>query len=108
MIEFENVTKKYRGSVTALSGISLRIREKGVYCLLGRNGAGKTTFMRVLAGKIPVSSGGAYINGNRRGGHRPPALFFILIIVTNTNCPLLKQTKSPPIGRLSRLWRVFC
>ena len=58
MIEFENVTKKYRGSVTALSGVSLRIREKGVYCLLGRNGAGKTTFMRVLAGRIPVSSGG--------------------------------------------------
>ncbi|MDY2841631.1 MAG: ABC transporter ATP-binding protein [Candidatus Borkfalkiaceae bacterium] len=65
MIEFENVTKKYRGSVTALSGISLRIREKGVYCLLGRNGAGKTTFMRVLAGRIPVSSGGAYINGKK-------------------------------------------
>ena len=65
MIEFENVTKKYCGSVTALSGISLNIREKGVYCLLGRNGAGKTTFMRVLAGRIPVSSGGAYINGKK-------------------------------------------
>lgn len=67
MIEFENVTKKYRKSVTALSGITLRIREKGVYCLLGRNGAGKTTFMRVLAGRIPVSSGGAYINGKKIG-----------------------------------------
>ena len=62
MINFTNVTKKY-GKHIALNDISLSIPESGIYCLLGRNGAGKTTFMKSLTGHIPYSNGEISING---------------------------------------------
>ena len=56
MIEFDHVTKKY-GATLALDDLSLTIDTPGIYCLLGRNGAGKTTFLKSLAGHIPISTG---------------------------------------------------
>ena len=47
MIKLENVTKKY-GDVHVLKDITLKIDEPGIYCLLGRNGAGKTTFLKSI------------------------------------------------------------
>jgi len=62
MIELSNVTKKY-GGITAIDRMSLIIPEQGIYCLLGRNGAGKTTFMKLLAGHIAVSGGKIIVDG---------------------------------------------
>jgi ABC-2 type transport system ATP-binding protein len=62
MIEFTNVTKEY-GSLKAVDRISLSIPEKGIYCLLGRNGAGKTTFMKLLAGHIAYTEGRIKVDG---------------------------------------------
>ena len=42
VIEVRNVVKHY-GSVIALSGISMQVSEGEVLCLLGDNGAGKST-----------------------------------------------------------------
>jgi len=64
MIKFKNVTKEY-GKTTALNRISLNIPESGIYCLLGRNGAGKTTFMKTLAGHIPYTDGEIIVNGKK-------------------------------------------
>ena len=61
MIEFDHVTKKY-GATLALDDLSLTIDEPGIYCLLGRNGAGKTTFLKSLAGHIPISTGKIEVN----------------------------------------------
>jgi len=62
MIKFKNATKKY-GKTTAMDRINLEIPESGIYCLLGRNGAGKTTFMKTLAGHIPYTGGEIVVNG---------------------------------------------
>jgi len=62
MIQFKNVTKKY-GKSTAINRISLNIQESAIYCLLGRNGAGKTSFMKTLAGHIPYTDGEIIVNG---------------------------------------------
>jgi ABC-2 type transport system ATP-binding protein len=62
MIEFTNVTKKY-GRLTAIDRISLNIPEQGISCLLGRNGAGKTTFMKLLAGHIAATEGRITVDG---------------------------------------------
>jgi len=64
MIEFVNVTKKY-GKTTAIDDISIAIPESGIYCLLGRNGAGKTTFMKMLAGHIGATEGKITVDGKR-------------------------------------------
>lgn len=54
--------KKSYGSKQALKGINLEIKP-GMFGLLGANGAGKTTFMRILATLMPASSGKILIDG---------------------------------------------
>jgi ABC-2 type transport system ATP-binding protein len=59
----EAVTKRY-GSVAAVQDLTLEIRRGEVFCLLGPNGSGKTTFMRMLAGFLAPSSGRLQIAGH--------------------------------------------
>ena len=51
------------GSVVAVAGVSFEVRAGAATALLGRNGAGKSTTMRVLAGVVPASSGLAEVAG---------------------------------------------
>ena len=44
---------KHYGDVAALDGLSFSVPRGSVYGFLGRNGAGKTTAIRVLAGLAP-------------------------------------------------------
>lgn len=55
-VVFRDVLVKYE-MVTALDGLDLEIPEKGVFGLLGRNGAGKTTAIRVITGLVWLSAG---------------------------------------------------
>jgi gliding motility-associated transport system ATP-binding protein len=56
------VSKRY-GSVTALDRLTLDIRRGEVFGLLGPNGSGKTTFMRLLAGYLLPSAGRLTVAG---------------------------------------------
>lgn len=60
-IEIHSLQKKY-GSHLVLNGITTTIG-KGMYGLLGRNGAGKTTFMKVLVTLLKPSGGNVTMNG---------------------------------------------
>lgn len=64
MIEFKNVTKRY-GGTNALHDFSIMIDTSGIYCLLGRNGAGKTTMLKTLAGHIAATSGTVEVYGKK-------------------------------------------
>ena len=57
-----SVSKRY-GSVTALDQLTLDIRCGEVFGLLGPNGSGKTTFMRLLAGYLLPSAGRLTVAG---------------------------------------------
>jgi len=48
----------YYGASRALSDVSLTARKGKVTCVLGRNGVGKTSLIRAIAGLQPVTSGG--------------------------------------------------
>lgn len=63
-IEVKELSKRY-DSKMALDSISFSIEEPKIYGLLGRNGAGKTTFMEILAGQILATSGEILIDGER-------------------------------------------
>ncbi len=52
------------GAVEAVAGIDLQVPVGRATALLGRNGAGKSTTMRVLAGVIPPTSGSALVAGH--------------------------------------------
>src|SRR5690606_18618938 len=63
-IEVKELTKRY-GEKEALSNLSFTLNEPKIYGLLGRNGAGKTTFMEILAGQITATKGEVLIDGVR-------------------------------------------
>lgn len=56
------VSKRY-GAVTALDRLDLEIRRGEVFCLLGPNGSGKTTFIRLLSGFLSPSAGSLTVDG---------------------------------------------
>jgi len=62
MIEVQNLVKRYAGH-TALKGISFNVARGQVVGLLGSNGAGKSTTMRILAGYLPATSGLVRVGG---------------------------------------------
>lgn len=61
-IEAFELTKKY-GNNYALDNVSFILDKPIIYGLLGGNGAGKTTFMEILAGHILKTEGGMTVNG---------------------------------------------
>ena len=60
VLELNNITKTY-GSEKALKNISLKIYEGDIYALVGRNGAGKTTIMKVITTLINNYQGSVVI-----------------------------------------------
>ncbi|QDP39350.1 ABC transporter ATP-binding protein [Radiobacillus deserti] len=61
-IEVKQLTKRYKEKV-ALNQVSFVMDEPKIYGLLGRNGAGKTTFMQLLSGLILPNEGEILIDG---------------------------------------------
>ncbi len=62
MIEVEGLTRKY-GDLVAVDDVSFSIGKGEVVGLLGHNGAGKTTIMRMLTGYIEATAGSVVIDG---------------------------------------------
>ena len=62
-IKTENLTKKYKDKI-AVNSINLSINGGEMYALLGVNGAGKSTTIKMLSCLIKPTSGDALLNGN--------------------------------------------
>ena len=56
MLEVKNLTKQY-GEKVVVDDLSFSIKEPGVYALLGTNGAGKTTSIRMILGMLAKNGG---------------------------------------------------
>ncbi|BBG25438.1 ABC transporter ATP-binding protein [Sulfuracidifex tepidarius] len=62
MIEAKNLTKVYGDGTKALDSLTFSSSSKSL-TLLGKNGAGKTTFMRILSTQLMPTSGSALVEG---------------------------------------------
>jgi len=62
LLSVDGLCLAYDGS-NALNGVSLDIRKGELICVVGANGAGKTSLIRSIAGTIPASSGVVRMNG---------------------------------------------
>ena len=62
MLESKAITKLF-GANTAVDHVTLRLEKGHIYAMLGPNGSGKTTWMKMAAGLIKPTSGGAFFEG---------------------------------------------
>jgi simple sugar transport system ATP-binding protein len=62
LVEMREIEKQF-GNVIALSGISFSINPGECHCLLGDNGAGKSTFIKIMSGVHAPSNGTMLVNG---------------------------------------------
>lgn len=63
VLEAINLTRIYNNKVKALNNINLKISSNLIFALLGRNGAGKTTFVRIMATQLLPTHGKGYVFG---------------------------------------------
>ena len=68
IIETKHLTKKY-GNQTAVRDVNLHVEKGHIYGLLGRNGAGKTTIMKMILGLTSMTSGSAEVFGKNIKGN---------------------------------------
>lgn len=62
-IQLMSLSKSF-GAFKAVDNLSLKINGNEVFCLLGHNGAGKTTAIQMMTGILKPTSGAAIIYGN--------------------------------------------
>lgn len=65
MIEFKGLTKKFGDEFTALDNIDLTIEKGSAFGLLGSNGAGKSTMLRLIAGIYRQEAGLLTVDGEK-------------------------------------------
>jgi urea transport system ATP-binding protein len=70
MLEVRNVKLNY-GAAQALRGVTLEAATGSITCILGRNGVGKTSLIRAIAGHHPLTSGDIVFDGQSIVG-KPP------------------------------------
>ncbi len=62
MIEFKGISKRF-GSIEAVAQLTGTIQERNVFGLVGTNGAGKSTFLRMVAGIMKPDEGEILVDG---------------------------------------------
>jgi len=62
LLELKEVTKKY-GATVALDKITLKVTKGEILVIIGPNGSGKTTMLRIMAGIEKPTSGEIYFDG---------------------------------------------
>lgn len=60
----KNIVKKFPG-VIAVNNVTLEIKKGEIHGLLGQNGAGKSTFLKILYGVHKPDSGEIYLHGKK-------------------------------------------
>jgi len=89
LMKLKSVTKRY-GEITALDEVSLDVRKKEIFTVLGPNGSGKTTILRIMASIDEPTSGEVFLDGykindkNRSQARRRSTMVFQKTALFNT------------------------
>src|SRR4030095_17256575 len=76
MLELRNITKTF-GDVVANNDVSITVHKGTIHAIVGENGAGKSTIMRIAYGFYNADSGEIFVDGNKveiRNPHDASAL----------------------------------
>jgi ribose transport system ATP-binding protein len=69
-LELDGITKRY-GATVGLDGASFQVRRGEVHALLGENGAGKSTVVKLLNGLLRADAGKIRVDGTTTAMHGP-------------------------------------
>ena len=73
MLALEGLVVRY-GPVTALAGVSLTVARAEFVCLVGANGAGKSTTLKAISGLVPAAAGRIRFDGHDIHGMPAPEI----------------------------------
>ena len=76
LVEIQNLEHRY-GNQTVLAGLNLTLEEGEIIGLLGPNGVGKTTLMKILCGLIQNYEGSVRIDGQPIGVHSKAMISYL-------------------------------
>lgn len=82
VLSVNGITKIF-GTRTAVNNVSFEIRKGEIYGLIGQNGAGKTTIIRIITGLCKPTSGKVYICGQNIQTHFQKAIINVGAIIEN-------------------------
>ena len=108
-LELRHVSKAF-GHVVALNDVSLSFQRGEVSVIVGDNGAGKSTMMKVLSGVYPVDSGELLIGGKPAALNSPAKAREHGIAVVFQNLALvecLDVAENMYLGRQIKKWGIF-
>jgi len=103
MLEAEDVSAGY-GNISVLAGVSFRISEGEILGVLGRNGMGKSTLIRTLAGALPVKTGRIRLAGadvTALPAHRRAAIGITTVVQGRGIFPKLTVRENLEMGRIA-------
>jgi len=121
LLELKDVNVHY-GKIQALKSISMTIKERTIVCLIGANGAGKSTVLKTISGLNHLTSGEIWFDGRRidrlpvdvRVGmgivHVPEGrrIFTDLTVRENLNMGSYTRKDKQPVKRdLERVFKLF-
>lgn len=107
IIQMKNIEKHF-GNIIALAGVSFDIRPGECHCLLGDNGAGKSTFIKTMSGVHQPTKGEILLEGKAMHFNTPrdsmeagiATVFQDLAMI-----PLMSVTRNFFMGREPTKWR---
>ena len=118
MLTLDGLVARY-GAVTALAGISLTVEAAEFVCLIGANGAGKSTTLKAISGLVPAAAGRIRFDGEdihglpaqeilRRGiAHCPEGRRVFPYMTVHENLAMGAYVRSDHAGVATDLERVF-
>jgi ABC-2 type transport system ATP-binding protein len=93
MISISNLTFGYTKKKPLYSNITTRLHPGSIYGLLGKNGAGKSTMIKMICGLLFPSSGSVTVNGFTPGKREPSYLQTIYLIPEEVYVPPISVEK---------------
>ncbi len=106
-LRVDNIWFRYeKDSPDVVKGFSLELKKGEFYALLGGNGAGKTTALKVLSGILPSYRGGVKINGKLSHLPQNPQTLFVKRTVQEDLYEVfkgVKMSKEEKDGQISRV-----